>query len=41
MAAEAVAAERERKPKVGYRSLFGIRDYRLLFAGLVNSQSGS
>src|ERR1700726_3771443 len=29
------------KASVGYRSLFGIRDYRLLFAGLVTSQSGS
>jgi CRP-like cAMP-binding protein/predicted MFS family arabinose efflux permease len=36
-----VVAEPERKKKVGYRSLFGIRDYRLLFAGLVTSQSGS
>jgi MFS family permease len=36
-----VAVEPERKAKVGYRSLFGIRDYRLLFAGLVTSQSGS
>jgi CRP-like cAMP-binding protein/predicted MFS family arabinose efflux permease len=35
------AIEPERKAKVGYRSLFGIRDYRLLFAGLVTSQSGS
>jgi DNA-binding NarL/FixJ family response regulator len=36
-----VAVEPERKAKVGYRSLFGIRDYQLLFAGLVTSQSGS
>lgn len=28
-------------PRVGYRSLFGTRDYRLLFSGLVISQSGS
>jgi CRP-like cAMP-binding protein/predicted MFS family arabinose efflux permease len=35
------AAEPRRKAKVGYRSLFGLRDYRLLFAGLVTSQSGS
>ncbi len=40
-AAVAVETERKAKPKVGYRSLFGIRDYRLLFAGLVTSQSGS
>jgi MFS family permease len=31
----------EKRAKVGYRSLFAIRDYRLLFAGLVTSQSGS
>jgi predicted MFS family arabinose efflux permease len=37
----AAQLEPERKAKVGYRSLFGIRDYRLLFAGLVTSQSGS
>jgi hypothetical protein len=42
MAADAVVvAGPERKAKVGYRSLFGIRDYRLLFAGLVTSMSGS
>jgi len=42
MAADAaVATAPERKAKVGYRSLFRIRDYRLLFAGLVTSQSGS
>jgi CRP-like cAMP-binding protein/predicted MFS family arabinose efflux permease len=42
MTADAVVvAEPERKAKVGYRSLFAIRDYRLLFAGLVTSQSGS
>lgn len=28
-------------PRVGYRSLFRTRDYRLLFSGLVISQSGS
>jgi MFS family permease len=28
-------------PRVGYRSLFGIRDYRLLFSGLTISMSGS
>jgi hypothetical protein len=42
MAASAeTGVDRERKAKVGYRSLFGIRDFRLLFAGLVTSQSGS
>jgi CRP-like cAMP-binding protein/predicted MFS family arabinose efflux permease len=42
MTADAVVvAEPERKAKVGYRSLFGIRDYRFLFAGLVTSMSGS
>src|ERR1700680_4558783 len=29
------------EPRVGYRSLFRTRDYRLLFSGLVISQSGS
>ena len=28
-------------PRVGYRSLFGNRDYRLLFSGLTISMSGS
>ncbi len=37
----AVEGQPEKRAKVGYRSLFGIRDYRLLFAGLVTSQSGS
>jgi MFS family permease len=41
MAAQAEVAEPQRKAKVGYRSLFGVRDYRLLFAGLVTSQSGT
>ena len=42
MAADVAAAvEPEKKRRVGYRSLFAIRDYRLLFAGLVTSQSGS
>jgi MFS family permease len=41
MTAQAAVVEPERKAKVGYRSLFGIRDYRLLFSGLVTSQSGS
>ena len=42
MAADsAAAAGTEKKPKIGYRSLFAIRDYRLLFGGLVTSQSGS
>ncbi|HEY8754842.1 MAG TPA: MFS transporter [Candidatus Dormibacteraeota bacterium] len=42
MTADAVVvAEPERKAKGGYRSLFGIRDYRFLFAGLVTSMSGS
>ena len=36
-----VEGKPEKRAKVGYRSLFGIRDYRLLFAGLVTSQSGS
>jgi len=36
-----VEGQPEKRAKVGYRSLFGIRDYRLLFAGLVTSQSGS
>jgi MFS family permease len=36
-----VAVDPKRRAKVGYRSLFAIRDYRLLFAGLVTSQSGS
>ncbi|HEY8674038.1 MAG TPA: MFS transporter [Candidatus Dormibacteraeota bacterium] len=31
----------ERTPRVGYRSLFGNRDYRLLFSGLTISMSGS
>src|SRR5579864_6233707 len=29
------------QPRVGYRSLFRIRDYRLLFSGLTISMSGS
>jgi MFS family permease len=37
----AVEGQPEKRAKTGYRSLFGIRDYRLLFAGLVTSQSGS
>ncbi len=37
----AVAVEPQKKTKVGYQSLFAIHDYRLLFAGLVTSQSGS
>jgi MFS family permease len=41
MTAEVATADPEKKAKVGYRSLFAIRDYRLLFAGLVTSQSGS
>ncbi|HWF56853.1 MAG TPA: MFS transporter [Candidatus Dormibacteraeota bacterium] len=41
MAADAVVAGPEKKAKVGYRSLFALRDYRLLFAGLITSQSGS
>ncbi|HEX4754876.1 MAG TPA: MFS transporter, partial [Candidatus Dormibacteraeota bacterium] len=41
MSAPAATAAPETKAKVGYRSLFAIRDYRLLFAGLVTSQSGS
>jgi CRP-like cAMP-binding protein/predicted MFS family arabinose efflux permease len=36
-----VEGQPEKRAKIGYRSLFGIRDYRLLFAGLVTSQSGS
>ena len=36
-----VEGEPEKRAKVGYGSLFGIRDYRLLFSGLVTSQSGS
>ena len=36
-----VEGQPEKRAKVGYRWLFGIRDYRLLFAGLVTSQSGS
>jgi MFS family permease len=36
-----VEGQPEKRAKAGYRSLFGIRDYRLLFAGLVTSQSGS
>jgi MFS family permease len=40
-AQDGAAVEPERKANVGYRTLFGIRDYRLLFAGLVTSQSGS
>jgi MFS family permease len=31
----------ERTPRVGYRSLFANRDYRLLFSGLTISMSGS
>jgi MFS family permease len=31
----------DRTPRVGYRSLFGNRDYRLLFSGLAISMSGS
>ena len=41
MSAPEATAAPETKAKVGYRSLFAIRDYRLLFAGLVTSQSGS
>ncbi|MGH7721703.1 MAG: MFS transporter [Candidatus Dormibacteria bacterium] len=40
-AGAAAAAGPNGKPRVGYRSLFAIRDYRLLFLGLVTSQSGS
>jgi MFS family permease len=31
----------DRRPRVGYRSLFSNRDYRLLFSGLTISMSGS
>jgi MFS family permease len=41
MSAPEATTAPETRAKVGYRSLFAIRDYRLLFAGLVTSQSGS